>query len=75
MSPEFRAGERVVSVKICCTECGGPAEGNHSWTDGSGHICDACVEADERAAGDTIESLEGEDPHAVARYLATGGPS
>lgn len=50
MTPEFRAGERVVSVKLCCTECGGRAQGNASWTDGSGEICDACVDADERAA-------------------------
>lgn len=28
MTPEFRAGERVVSVRLCCTECGGRAEGN-----------------------------------------------
>jgi hypothetical protein len=47
MSPEFRANERVIEVKLCCTECEGLAEGNHSWTDGSGEICDACVAADE----------------------------
>lgn len=61
MSPEFRAGERVVSVKLCCTECGGRAQGNHSWTDGSGEICDACAEADERGA-----LLD--DSYAVASY-------
>lgn len=42
MTPEFRAGERVVSVRLCCTECGERAEGNYSWTDGSGEICDMC---------------------------------
>jgi hypothetical protein len=46
MPPEFRAGERVISVKLYCTECGGRAQGNASWTDGSGEICDACVERD-----------------------------
>lgn len=45
MTPEFRAGERVVSVSLCCTECGGSAQGNASWADGSGEICDACVAA------------------------------
>lgn len=56
MSPEFRAGERVVEVKLCCTECEGVAEGNHSWTDGSGEICDACVAADEASHPVTVES-------------------
>ena len=49
MSPEFRAGERVVTIKLICTECGKPAQGNHSWTDGSGEICDGCVEQDEKS--------------------------
>lgn len=47
MSPEFRAGERVREPRLICTECGGRAEGNHEWTDGSGEICDRCVAADE----------------------------
>lgn len=47
MSPEFRAGERDVDIHLECTECGGPAEGNAEWTDGSGDICDACVAEDQ----------------------------
>lgn len=50
MSPEFRAAERVISIRLICTECGKPAQGNASWTDGSGEICDACVEKDEKSA-------------------------
>lgn len=46
MNPEFRAGEREARERLECTECGGPAEGNHSWADGSGEICDACVRRD-----------------------------
>lgn len=44
MSPEFRAGERDVDVRLTCTECGKRAQGNCAWTDGSGEICDACSE-------------------------------
>lgn len=46
MSPEFRAGERDYTPRHRCTECGKRAEGNHSWDDGSGEICDACAQAD-----------------------------
>ena len=46
MSPEFRAAERVISIRLICTECGKPAQGNASWTDGSGEICDACIAKD-----------------------------
>lgn len=42
MSPEFRAGENPKEIKLTCTECHGPAEGNVSWTDGSGEVCDKC---------------------------------
>lgn len=49
MSPEFRQGERVVSIHLTCTECGGRAEGEHSWADGSGDICNKCVEEDEKS--------------------------
>lgn len=43
MNPEFRAGERnVTPPRLTCTECGGRAEGNVAWSDGSGEICDAC---------------------------------
>ena len=47
MAPEFRAGERVRENVLVCTECGKRAEGNASWADGSGDLCDACVAADE----------------------------
>lgn len=36
----------MIGLKLTCTECGGRAEGSHSWTDGSGEICDSCVEKD-----------------------------
>lgn len=39
----FRDGEKVISVHLECTECGGKAEGNSRWCDGSGEICDACI--------------------------------
>lgn len=48
MSPEFMAGERVIDIPLVCTECGKQAQGNHSWCDGSGDICDKCVEKDEK---------------------------
>lgn len=47
MTPEFRAGERDINPRLTCTECGGPAQGNASWTDGSGEICDSCTERDD----------------------------
>jgi hypothetical protein len=47
MTPEFRQGENPHDSKLTCTECGGVAEGEHSWTDGSGEICNACVAADD----------------------------
>ena len=50
MSPEFLAGERVVTIKLFCTECGKPAQGNHSWTDGSGEICDKCAAEDQSSS-------------------------
>ncbi len=46
MNPEFRVGEIPVPVRLTCTECGGLAEGNCSWTDGSGEVCDKCVRKD-----------------------------
>jgi len=49
MDPEFMKGERVIDPKLVCTECGKPAQGNASWTDGSGEICDACLEKDQDA--------------------------
>lgn len=49
MTPEFRQGEREVHIHLTCTECGKSAEGNHSWTDGSGELCDKCVEEDDKA--------------------------
>src|SRR5271166_4744504 len=42
----FQAGERDVDCRLVCTECGGRAEGNASWSDGSGELCDACVAKD-----------------------------
>jgi hypothetical protein len=39
---DFRKGENPKPVKLVCTECGGNAEGNCSWTDGTGEICNAC---------------------------------
>ena len=47
MHHEFRKLERDREPRLICTECGGPAEGNCSWTDGSGEICDKCVRFDE----------------------------
>ena len=49
MDPEFMARERVVNIVLKCTECHGPAQGNHGWADGSGDICDECVKKDEAA--------------------------
>lgn len=49
MSPEFRQGERDIRIRLTCTECKKPAEGNHSWVDGSGEICDKCAEEDEKS--------------------------
>lgn len=46
MSPEFRQGEIVRDIKLICTECGKKAQGNHSWTDGSGEMCDECAAND-----------------------------
>jgi hypothetical protein len=50
MHHEFRQGERETPIKLTCTECGGKAEGNHSWADGSGEICDQCVKQDEKVS-------------------------
>lgn len=47
MDPEFMAGERVYTIRLICTECGKAAQGNCSWTDGSGEICDDCVAKDQ----------------------------
>lgn len=47
MDPEFMAGERVIIIHLVCTECGKAAQGNYSWTDGSGDICDDCVAKDQ----------------------------
>lgn len=33
--------------RLVCTECGGKASGEYAWADGSGFICDKCVEDDE----------------------------
>jgi len=49
MDPDFMRGERVVDIKLTCTECGKPAQGNASWNDGSGEICDVCLEKDKDA--------------------------
>jgi hypothetical protein len=38
----FRQGENPRPIVLTCTECGGKAEGNRSWSDGSGEICDKC---------------------------------
>jgi len=46
MDPDFMRGERVAEIAPKCTECGKAAEGNHSWADGSGEICDACADKD-----------------------------
>ena len=40
---EFRRGENPREPRLICTECGRRAEGNCSWTDGSGEICDKCA--------------------------------
>lgn len=45
MHSEFRQLERAPALKVFCTECECEAQGNCSWTDGSGEICDACAEA------------------------------
>lgn len=46
MSPEFRDGERVGrDPKLTCTECEGEAEGEVSWSDGSGEVCLKCHHA------------------------------
>jgi hypothetical protein len=45
----FRQGETVREIRLICTECGCPAQGNASWTDGSGEVCDKCVEEDQKA--------------------------
>ena len=58
-----RDGERVRDVKLVCTECGGTAEGNCSWTDGSGEICDSCVEQDELADARDREEAANEAYH------------
>lgn len=47
---EFRRLESAPAPKLVCTECGGRAEGNACWTDGSGEICDACVRKSEEQA-------------------------
>lgn len=44
---EFRRHESASDPILICTECGGKAEGNASWVDGSGEICDKCVEKDQ----------------------------
>lgn len=49
MHAEFRMGERDVDIRLTCTECGGRAEGNCSWSDGSGELCDKCVAEDQAA--------------------------
>ena len=51
MDPDFMRGERVAEIAPKCTECGKAAEGNHSWADGSGEICDACIAKDQDAEG------------------------
>lgn len=47
MSPEFRAAERVTCIRLVCADCGGPAQGNVSYSDGSGEVCDSCAAADD----------------------------
>lgn len=57
----FRQGENLPTPKLTCTECGGEAEGEVSWSDGSGEVClkchhamleaDAHIEAHETSSG------------------------
>jgi hypothetical protein len=47
---EFRQGEKVREIRLICTECGKPAQGNASWSDGSGELCNKCAEEDQKAA-------------------------
>lgn len=68
MSPEFRVMERDLAVRMVCTECGEPAQGNCSWTDGSGEICDACVAAEARAAADACVHVGGYCEECVPDY-------
>ncbi len=44
---EFLRNESRKDPKYICTECGKEAEGNHSWSDGEGEICDKCAEETE----------------------------
>lgn len=46
---DFRRNENPKVIRLECTECGGPAEGNCTWTDGTGEICDKCVAEDDAA--------------------------
>lgn len=71
MSPEFMAGERVITIHLICTECGKPAQGNHSWTDGSGSICDDCVAKDNAPIKWDPKELHNnsEDKHYMVRFL------
>ncbi len=74
MSPEFRAGERETHISLKCTECGGKAEGNVSWTDGSGEVCDKCdaamKAADEEANVSESETIPDFGPKADAAVKA-----
>jgi len=71
VNPEFRAGERAVTPRLICTECGKAAQGNASWTDGSGEICDACVEASESTHFTPVPNLMGPASKRTATCGAT----
>ncbi len=45
--------ENPKEILLICTECGGVAEGNASWTDGSGEICNLCA-ANQESSPDPI---------------------
>lgn len=73
MSPEFMAGENPAPIKLTCTECDKPAEGNYSWTDGSGDICDACDAFDKSLQqtdqGKITETIYGSPSHYARHAL------
>ncbi len=58
MNPHDQLGvwESTRGAALICCECGGNAQGNYGCADGcgdcsgGGHICNACIEADEKGA-------------------------
>ena len=48
---DFGRAESYRPPSLVCCDCGRPAQGNCSSD--AGPVCDACVAADEAAAGDT----------------------